>query len=255
MLAIRSVAKPVVFKAPKPSSNAKRVSQGTNPGAQPGHKKHSTSSKQPSVSSKEAIKGGSSKAPTVSKICDLKKKKDSILTMESNPSQNSVCTPMVTEMHKEDQQATSGPNSLEVTSEERAEPQLSSGMSAFNLNKSIYSVSFIIHFESASEYDASVNSTAEADPGKSAPSDFIPQQQDMNEGTKNTLYDYLFAGTDPHVLADQTQSVSEGLETVLNQSTSDKGASNIAKQIEEVEASSTIKLEDLAKLVQNVQPS
>ncbi|GJV36346.1 hypothetical protein Tco_1408823 [Tanacetum coccineum] len=85
---------------------------------------------------------------------------------------------------------------------------------------------FIIHFESASGYDASANSIVEADPRKSAPSDFIPQQQGMNEGTKNTSYDHLFAG-----------------------------ASNIAKQIEEVEASSTIKLEDLAKRVQNVQPS
>ncbi|GJS05524.1 hypothetical protein Tco_0322032 [Tanacetum coccineum] len=34
-----------------------------------------------------------------------------------------------------------------------------------------------------------------------------------------------------------------------------KGASNIAKQNEKVEASRTIKLEDLAKLVKNVQPS
>ncbi|GKE74206.1 hypothetical protein Tco_1536247, partial [Tanacetum coccineum] len=123
--------------------------------------------------------------------------------MESNPSQNSVCIPMVTEMHKEDQQVIGGPNSLGVTSEERADPQLSS------------------------RYGASANSTAEADPGKSVPSDFIPQQQDMNEGTKNTSYDHLFAGTDPHVLTDQTQSVSKGLETVLNQSTSDKVASNI----------------------------
>ncbi|GJW68191.1 pleiotropic drug resistance protein 1-like protein [Tanacetum coccineum] len=37
-------------------STAERVSQGTKPRAQPGHKKHSTSSKQPSVSSKEATK-------------------------------------------------------------------------------------------------------------------------------------------------------------------------------------------------------
>ncbi|GJU52422.1 hypothetical protein Tco_1226136 [Tanacetum coccineum] len=50
MLAICSAAKLVVFKAPKPCSNAERVSQGTNPGAQPGHNKHLTSSKQPSVS-------------------------------------------------------------------------------------------------------------------------------------------------------------------------------------------------------------
>ncbi|GJT53676.1 hypothetical protein Tco_0988730 [Tanacetum coccineum] len=231
MLAICSAAKPMVFKAPKPSSNAERVSQGTKPGAQPGHKKHSTSSKQPSVSSREATKGGSSKAPTGYKTGHLKRNKDSSLTVESNPSQTSASTPVVTKMHKEDQQATGGPNSLRVTSEERANPWLSSG------------------------YDALANSIAEADPGKSAPSDFIPQQQGMNEGTKNTSYDHLFIGTDPHVLTNQTQYVSEGLETVLTQSTTDKGASNIAKQIEEVEASRTIKLEDLAKLMQNVQPS
>ncbi|GJV91174.1 hypothetical protein Tco_1538987 [Tanacetum coccineum] len=53
-----SATKPVVFKALKPSSNAERVSQGIKPGAKPGHKKHSTSSKQPYVSSKEATKGG-----------------------------------------------------------------------------------------------------------------------------------------------------------------------------------------------------
>ncbi|GJX39369.1 retrovirus-related pol polyprotein from transposon TNT 1-94 [Tanacetum coccineum] len=255
MLAICSAAKPMVFKAPKPSSNAERVSQGTKSGAQPRHKKHSNSSKQPSVSSQEAKKGGSSKAPTGSKTSHLKRKKDSSLTMESNPSQTSASTPVVTEMHKEDQQATGGPNSLGVTSEERADPWLSSGMLAFNLNKPIYSTSFIINSESASGYDASANSTDEADPEKSAPSDFIPQQQGMNKGTKNTSYDHLFAGTDSHVLANQTQSVSEGLETVLTQSTTDKGDNNIAKQIEEVESSRTIKLEDLAKLVQNVQPS
>ncbi|GJV26486.1 hypothetical protein Tco_1379181 [Tanacetum coccineum] len=56
MLAICSADKPVAFKAPKPSSNVERVPQGTKPGAKPGHKKHSTSLKQPSVSSKEATK-------------------------------------------------------------------------------------------------------------------------------------------------------------------------------------------------------
>ncbi|GJR96090.1 hypothetical protein Tco_0268264 [Tanacetum coccineum] len=101
----------------------------------------------PFLGSKEETKGGSSKAPT-----------DTI-------------------MHKEDQQETSGPASLGVTSEERANPQLSSGMSAFNLNKPIYSVSFIIHPKSASGNDALVVFTAEADLGKYAPSDFIPQQQ------------------------------------------------------------------------------
>ncbi|GJR75363.1 hypothetical protein Tco_0087728 [Tanacetum coccineum] len=98
----------------------------------------------------------------------------------------STSTPVVAEMHKEDQQATGGPTSLEVTK------------------------SFIIHFECASGNDASAVSTAKADLGKSAPSDFVPQQQGMNEGTKNTSYDHLFAGTDPHVLTDKTKSVSEG---------------------------------------------
>ncbi|GKD57709.1 hypothetical protein Tco_1291096 [Tanacetum coccineum] len=93
-----------------------------------------------------------------------------------------------TGMHKKDQQATGGLTSLEVTSKARANPQLSSGN------------------------DASTLSTTEADPGKSAPSDFVPQQQGMNKGTKNTSYDHLFAGTDPHILADETKSISEGLE-------------------------------------------
>ncbi|GJV52377.1 hypothetical protein Tco_1448118 [Tanacetum coccineum] len=46
--------------------------------------------------------------------------------MDSNLSQPSVFTPVDTKMHKEDQQATGGPTSLGVTSEARANPQLSS---------------------------------------------------------------------------------------------------------------------------------
>ncbi|GKG24174.1 hypothetical protein Tco_0392210, partial [Tanacetum coccineum] len=55
---------PVVFKAPKTSSKAKSVSQGTKPGAKSGYKKLSTSSKPPFMSSREATNGGSAKAPT-----------------------------------------------------------------------------------------------------------------------------------------------------------------------------------------------
>ncbi|GJT43410.1 hypothetical protein Tco_0952125 [Tanacetum coccineum] len=255
MLAICAAAKPVVFKAPKPSSNAERVPQRTKPGAKPGHKKHSTSSKQPFVSIQKAIKGGSSKSPTGSKTDHLKRKKGSSSAMDSNRSQTLASTPLAIVMHKEDQQATGGPNSLGVTSEERVDPQLSSGMLAFNQNKPIYSASFIIHSEYALVYDASADSTAEADPGLSAPNDSVPQQQGMDEGNKNTSFDHLFAGTDPHVLADQTQSVSEGLENVLTQPITGKGPSSIARQVEEDEASRTIKLEDLSKLVSNVQPS
>ncbi|GJU70951.1 hypothetical protein Tco_1262356 [Tanacetum coccineum] len=152
------------------------------------------------MSSKEAIKGGSSKAPTGSKNSHSKKRKESSSAMDSNPSQPLVFTPVDTGMYKEDQQATGGPTSLGVTSKERANPQLSSGMLTFNLNKTIFSASFIIHSESALGCDASADSIAKADPGLSAP---------------NNLY--------------------------LNN--------------KEEETSSTIKLEDLAKLVSHVQPS
>ncbi|GKC87058.1 hypothetical protein Tco_1147707 [Tanacetum coccineum] len=111
-------AEPVVFKTPKPSFNAERVPQGTKPGAKPGHKKHSTSSKQPFVSSKEATKGGSSKALIGSKTGHLKRKKESSSAMDSNPSQTSASTPVVAEMHKEDQQTTGGPTSLRVKEDE-----------------------------------------------------------------------------------------------------------------------------------------
>ncbi|GJU60557.1 hypothetical protein Tco_1238323 [Tanacetum coccineum] len=129
--------------------HAERVPQGIKPGAKPGHKKHLSSSKQPSVSSKDATKGGSSKAPTGSKTGHLKRtkengankggsskaptgsktghlkrKKESSSAMDSNPSQTSASTLVVAEMHKEDQQATSSPTSLGVTSEARVNPQL-----------------------------------------------------------------------------------------------------------------------------------
>nr|GEX20623.1 hypothetical protein [Tanacetum cinerariifolium] len=116
--------------------------------------------------------------------------------------------------------ATGGPTFLGVTSEARANPQLISGMSTFNLNKPIYSASFIIHIESALGDDALAVSTTEADLGKSAPSDFVPQQQD------------------------KTHSVSEGLETILTQPTTRKGASFIARYVEEDEASRIINDKD-----------
>ncbi|GJY42359.1 hypothetical protein Tco_0429629 [Tanacetum coccineum] len=210
MLAICDADMPVVFKAPKTSSKAESVSQGTKPGAKSGYKKLSTSSKPPSMSSREATKGGSCKAPTSSKTGHSKKRKETSSAMDSNLSQSQVSTLVDTGMHKKDQQATGGPTSLGVTSEARANPQLNSGMSASNLNKPIYSVSFIVHSKFASGCDASADSITEADPRLSAPSDFVPQQHSMNEGTKNTSYDHLFASIDLHVLADKTKSVSEG---------------------------------------------
>ncbi|GJZ70041.1 hypothetical protein Tco_0633591 [Tanacetum coccineum] len=123
--------------------------------------------------SKEATKGGSSKAPTGSKTGHSKRRKVSSSAMDSNPSRPSISTPVDTKMHKEDQQATGGPTSLGVTSKERAYPQLSSGMSALNLNKPIFSTSFFIHSESASGHDVLADLTAEADPGLFAPNDSI----------------------------------------------------------------------------------
>ncbi|GJS55297.1 hypothetical protein Tco_0628659 [Tanacetum coccineum] len=134
--------------------------------------------------SKRQQKVGPLRHPLVPKLAILKREKSPTRPMDSNPSQPTVSTPVDTGMHKKDKQATCGPTSLGVTSEERANPQLSSGMSTFNLNKPIFSTSFIIHSESASGCDALADSTAE-----------------------------------------------------------------------EEEASSTIKLEDLAKLVLNVEPS
>ncbi|GKG12933.1 hypothetical protein Tco_0349893, partial [Tanacetum coccineum] len=119
-------------------------------GAQPRHKKQS-SSKQAFVSNKEATKGGSSKAPTDSKTSHFNKRKESSSAMDSNPIQPLVSTLADPGMHEEDQQATGGPTSLGVTSEARANSQLTGN-------------------------DASAASTAEVDPENSAPRDFVPQQ-------------------------------------------------------------------------------
>ncbi|GJS17811.1 hypothetical protein Tco_0412283 [Tanacetum coccineum] len=78
------------------------------------------------------------------------KETQSCSAKDKSPSHPSLSTPMVGEMHKEAQQAAGGPTSLGATSKEGAHPQLNSGS------------------------DASVNSIAEVDPGKSAPNDSIP---------------------------------------------------------------------------------
>ncbi|GJU01138.1 hypothetical protein Tco_1111476 [Tanacetum coccineum] len=101
-----------------------------------------------------------------------------------------------------------------------------------------------LHKEDQQEtgHDILADFTTEADPGLIAPNDFIPPQQD------------------------QTKSVSEGLETVLTQPITEKGSSSTAIHGDKEEAStaihgdkeeasSIIKLEDLAKLVPQIQPS
>ncbi|GKE42312.1 hypothetical protein Tco_1469596 [Tanacetum coccineum] len=142
--------------------------------------------------------------------------------MDSNPSQPSASTPVVDETHKEDQQATGGPPSLGVTSKEGADPQLSSGMSAFIHIEHVYSASFIFHSESASGCDVSVDFTTEADFRKFDPHNSIPQQQD------------------------KTISTRDGLKTAhTNLGTNEESRSG--------KISKTIKLEDLSNLMQDTR--
>ncbi|GJV71676.1 hypothetical protein Tco_1491671 [Tanacetum coccineum] len=202
----------VAPKAPKTSSHsAKKVPQGKNPRAKSGLKRKS-SSKHISESQTEASK---SKADHLeNKNLSRAKDKSSI-----HPSSS---THVVIEMHKEEQQAASSPTSLRATSEERAHPQLSGGC------------------------DASADSTAEADPGKSAPNDSIPHQQGMDEGTNNYAPGHIFAGTNPSVLVDQTKSVGDRLKTTHT----DLGTNEESRSDE---ISKKIKLEDLSDLMKDTR--
>nr|GEU97914.1 hypothetical protein [Tanacetum cinerariifolium] len=159
----------VPLKAPKSYSQTKmKVSKGKKPGALAGSSGILTRSKL-----KES-KVGASKKPAGSQKAHSEKRKESSQAMDSNPSQPLASTLMVADLHKEVQQVASGPTSLRVTSEEGANPQLSSAMLAFNKSMSIYLASFIIHYESASGNDDSADSTAEANPETSAPNDSLP---------------------------------------------------------------------------------
>nr|GEV31029.1 reverse transcriptase domain-containing protein [Tanacetum cinerariifolium] len=66
----------------------------------------------------------------------------------------------------------------------------------------------------------------------------------MDEGTKNISFDHISTCIDLHVLANQTQSVSEGLETILTKPITRKRVSSIARQVEEEESSRAINDED-----------
>ncbi|GKC27792.1 retrovirus-related pol polyprotein from transposon TNT 1-94 [Tanacetum coccineum] len=100
---------------------------------------------------------------------------------------------------------------------------------------------FHFHFESASGYDASADFTAEADSGIFAPNDFIPPQKGMDEGTKNYYVNHIFAGTNPSVLVDQTQSAGDGLK--ITHTNSGRNEESRADEI-----SKKMKLEDLSDL-------
>ncbi|GJU05134.1 hypothetical protein Tco_1121564 [Tanacetum coccineum] len=106
-------------------------------------------------------------------------------------------------------------------------------MSALNLNKPIFSASFIIHSESASGHDVLADFTYEANPGLSAPNDSIPLQPvkgwklsslNLQQKREQALLLYMVIKKRPPLLY----------------------------MVEE--ASNTIKLEDLAKLVSQIHP-
>ncbi|GKA20484.1 hypothetical protein Tco_0700473 [Tanacetum coccineum] len=135
-------------KAPKPSLQTKEVPQGKKPGAKSGLRRKQ-SSKHTSESKTEASK---------SKTGQSEKETQSSSAKDKSPSHPSPPTPVVGEMHKEAQQAASGPTSLGDTSKEGAHPQLNSA-----------------------------DSTAEADPRNSDPNDSIPSQQDQTKSVEDGL--------------------------------------------------------------------
>nr|GEU39537.1 hypothetical protein [Tanacetum cinerariifolium] len=86
-------------------------------------------------------------------------------------------------------------------------------------------------------HQAASDSIAEADPRLSAPNDSIPPQQGMDEGTKNTSYEHIFAGFNPNVLIDKTKSIGDGLKTVHTESgaSNELGADEISKKYQKKE--------------------
>nr|GEY83399.1 hypothetical protein [Tanacetum cinerariifolium]GEY83581.1 hypothetical protein [Tanacetum cinerariifolium] len=198
--------------APKPSSQTKKVPQGKNLRATIGLKSK-RSSKHTSESKTESSK---------SQTGQSKIKNQSSLAKDKSLRHPSPLTHMVGEMHKEAQQAVGGSTSLGATNEEGAHPKLSSG------------------------HDVLVYSTAKTDPGPTAPNDFIPPQQGMDERTKNTLYDHIFTGSNLNVLVDKTKSIGDGLKTIHTKS----GAS---KELGADEISKKIKLKDLADLLKDTK--
>ncbi|GJU60983.1 hypothetical protein Tco_1238749 [Tanacetum coccineum] len=111
-----------------------------------------------------------------------------------------------------------------VTNEGGDNPQLSSGMSASIHNKPIYSDSTIIHSDFALEHDVSAKSKAGADSVFYAPKDLIPPSTSNDAGpNKPSLY-HIFAGRVQH-----SPDLSSSVDTQKD-----------------------IKLEDLSKMVQDV---
>ncbi|GKA15760.1 hypothetical protein Tco_0695507 [Tanacetum coccineum] len=114
---------------------------------------------------------------------------------DKNPSQPSVSTHVVTEMHKEALQATNVQTSLGGTGEERVNPQLSRVMSA------------------------SISITTGVDSEKSAPKDLVPQQLGADEGTNINITDQTNVGTFSQDPKGTTQPNGEELKPTENMET------------------------------------
>nr|GEW97100.1 hypothetical protein [Tanacetum cinerariifolium] len=162
---------------------------------------------------------------------------------------------MDTRLYKEVQQAASGPNFFRGTGEERANPQLSSGMSASNKSMPIYSASFIIHSKSASGHDASADSTAKADPGTTVLNDSLPPQQESHNDNFGPccfyLVSFMFCLYQLKYNSQQKPNllVMGWKLSLLNPKS---GTTGSVKESEEIQFGE-IKLKDLARLVPNVQ--
>ncbi|GJS09459.1 hypothetical protein Tco_0366255 [Tanacetum coccineum] len=160
MLGICKAKEPVAFKAPRTSLKfEKKVTQGTKPGAKSGRRKKQIpftyNHPQSKIETTKSV--SSSKGDTGSKTGHLVKDTQSSSAIDFNPIQPSASTPVVAELHKEDQQATCDPTSLGVTT------------------------STIINSKSASGHNALADFTTEVDLGKSAPNESISKQRDKTK--------------------------------------------------------------------------
>nr|GEU33822.1 hypothetical protein [Tanacetum cinerariifolium] len=134
----------------------------------------------------------------------------------------------------EAQQATNGLVSLRVTSEVRADLQLSSVVSTSSTTL-VFSSSTIIHSKSASRNDASADSTTEADSVKSAHKFLLSEQQDKTQYAKDRL---------------GTVQTNVGTKKATNTKQEFDILAEITKKFDE--ADEEIKLEDLSELVKDI---
>nr|GEV57257.1 zinc finger, CCHC-type [Tanacetum cinerariifolium] len=158
---------PVDSKAPKYSFPAEAVPQGKKPGARSGLKRKQYS-KHTSESTTEASKTQSDRS---------KKETKSSSAMDTIPSHPSHLTPVVGEMHKEAQQAASGPTSLANTSKDGTHPQFNSCI----LVKTTHTTSSAIEESGADDISRKVKLEDLADILKDTRSAFFIPDSSTNE--------------------------------------------------------------------------